>query len=200
MKIESVASRADAKSLLRRAAHEERRSLPEAARAAMSDAAAEVAAGLPEMLKARTVHLYLPIPGSSELSTLPLIERLSEMRKTLLVPVIRQGEIYSASFTTGDLLRAGQFGVPEPEFETIDEDMAPDIVVLPLLAFDRRGGRLGSGKGFYDRYLLRLLKLGLRPVRLGIAFSVQRVEELPVESWDQPLDAVVHEHGVERFN
>ncbi|MEI8032520.1 MAG: 5-formyltetrahydrofolate cyclo-ligase [Chlorobiaceae bacterium] len=200
MVIERAVGTADAKSLLRAEARERRRGLPEAEREAMSLAVAEGVAGLPEMANACNVHLYLPIPGMDEVSTLPVIERLSEMGKKLSVPVIRQGEIYSAAYAKGAPLLIGQFGVPEPEWSSPAEEMMPDIVVMPLLAFDCRGMRLGSGQGFYDRYLLRLLKSGVRPLRLGVAFSVQMQAELPVDSWDQPLDAVVHEHGIMRFN
>ena len=64
---------------------------------------------------------------------------------------------------------------------------------MPLVAFDRRGARLGYGKGFYDRAFAALAAAGLRPLRLGIAFAIQEVETIPVEAHDFRLDVVVTE-------
>lgn len=76
--------------------------------------------------------------------------------------------------------------------------LVPDVVILPLVAFDRRGFRLGYGGGYYDRTLERLR--ASRPVlAVGFAFSAQELPEVPTEPVDQPLDALVTEHGVMRF-
>jgi 5-formyltetrahydrofolate cyclo-ligase len=74
-----------------------------------------------------------------------------------------------------------------------------DVVLLPLLAFDASGYRLGYGKGFYDRFLQRLSQQGRKVSRIGLSFSFQMVDEVPADQWDETLDGVVHEHGIIRF-
>lgn len=89
----------------------------------------------------------------------------------------------------------GPFGAAVPASA---EPLVPDVVIVPLLAFDRSGGRLGYGGGFYDRTLQRLR--ARRPVTaLGLAFAAQEAEGLPLEPTDQPLDGVVTEQGILKF-
>jgi 5-formyltetrahydrofolate cyclo-ligase len=89
----------------------------------------------------------------------------------------------------------GPFGAAIPER---GEDLTPDILIVPLLAFDAEGARLGYGGGFYDRTLEQLR--AVRPtIAVGFAFSAQRTRVLPVEPTDQPLDAIVTELGVMEF-
>lgn len=178
----------------------ERRLLPDAWRAEASRKAARKTAALPELAAARCVHLYLPIPGSSELDTAPLAELLHASGCSLAVPYLDGGAMRSATYRPGMALRPSSFGSPEPLlFEEADERHI-DVVVLPLLAADRRGMRLGFGKGWYDRLLAAFARRGIMPLRLGIGFSSQLLDELPAESHDEPLDLFVHENGVLRFN
>jgi 5-formyltetrahydrofolate cyclo-ligase len=90
----------------------------------------------------------------------------------------------------GTPLIAGPFGLIQPPHDA--PEAAPDLVLVPLLAFDAALHRLGQGAGHYDRALLGMRKA----LRIGIAFSGQRVEALPIDSWDQPLDAVITEAGI----
>ena len=77
-------------------------------------------------------------------------------------------------------------------------EITPQIIILPLLAFDARGYRLGYGGGFYDRTLEKLKSLG--PVQaIGFAYSAQEIEEVPIEATDQRLDAMITDAGVTRF-
>ncbi|MGV6811679.1 MAG: 5-formyltetrahydrofolate cyclo-ligase [Brevirhabdus sp.] len=89
----------------------------------------------------------------------------------------------------------GPFGASVPAH---GDWLAPDVVIVPLVAFDHAGGRLGYGGGFYDRSLERLR--AAKPVfAIGFAYGAQQVDALPLEPTDQPLDAVVTEQGVLRF-
>jgi 5-formyltetrahydrofolate cyclo-ligase len=176
-----------------------RRSITETSRIAMSWSIAGHVIGLPEILNAGSVHLYLSIPALAEVSTAPIIDELAVMNKQLSVPVIRNGNLVSAAFKKGDSLRKGQFGQLEPVVPSFLDESHLDIVLLPLLAFDEKGYRLGYGKGFYDRFLKRLSERGVNPCRIGLSFFRQRVDELPADPWDEPLDAVVHEHGIIRY-
>jgi 5-formyltetrahydrofolate cyclo-ligase len=92
----------------------------------------------------------------------------------------------------GCALRRGPFGTRLPE---VDDFVTPEILIVPLVAFDRAGGRLGYGGGFYDRTLARLR--AVRPVlAIGFAYAAQEAEGLPLEPTDQPLDMIVTEAEV----
>ncbi len=179
---------------------ESRRLIPEKSRIEMSMAIAEYVITMREVLNARHIHLYLSIPDSGEVSTSAIVDRLIAMKKPLSVPVVRNGELLSATFRKGDLVRTAQFGQPEPVEFSIAEESTLDVVLLPLLAFDERGFRIGYGKGFYDRFLQRLSRQGVAPCRIGLAFFKQKVDAVPVDCCDEALDGVVHEEGIIRFN
>ncbi len=174
-----------------------RSSLSQESQRAMSEAVVGHLAGMEELITARHIHLYLSF--GDELSTAALLVTLAAMGKELSVPVVRHRMIFSSAFRPGDPLRRSSFGQPEPEFFSPADERTLDLVLLPLLAFDRKGYRLGYGKGLYDRFLHRLAESGVRPCRIGLAFSMQQVEQLSLEPWDEPLDGVVHEKGVIRF-
>ena len=93
-------------------------------------------------------------------------------------------------------LREGPFGAMVPE---ADDFFEPEILIVPLVAFDARGGRLGYGGGFYDR-TLELLRGKRATLAIGFAFDAQEAEDLPLEPTDQPLDMIVTESRVLQFN
>jgi 5-formyltetrahydrofolate cyclo-ligase len=98
----------------------------------------------------------------------------------------------------GDLWEEGAYGIPEPPRLPGDEPRVSgfDLVLVPGIAFDRRGRRLGNGFGYYDRFLGGLPE---SVPRVGLGFSRQIVREVPVEPWDVPVHALVTEEGVIRF-
>jgi len=98
----------------------------------------------------------------------------------------------------GDPLRPGHFRVMEPAPEA--ETVSPDLLLGPMLAFDREGFRLGYGGGYYDRTIKALEQAGRRPRCIGLAFSGQRVEHVPREPHDVPLDAILTESGPVRLS
>jgi 5-formyltetrahydrofolate cyclo-ligase len=87
---------------------------------------------------------------------------------------------------------AGEFGA---KFPASGDWMVPQIVIVPLVAFDRNGGRLGYGGGFYDRTLQKL-RAAQPTLAIGFAYTMQEDENLPLEATDQPLDLIVTEQGV----
>ena len=101
-----------------------------------------------------------------------------------------------APWRPGDLLESNRFGIPEPaltaDAQLSAEDMA--VILVPLLGFTRRGGRLGMGGGFYDRSLAFRSQTATGPVLLGVGYSLQELDELPEQPWDIALDAVVTEN------
>jgi len=141
----------------------------------------------------RTVAGYLPI--GTEIDPRPAMEHLSETGP-VGVPVIEAaGEpLKFARWTPGCETIRGPYGIPIPANPIWLE---PDVLIVPLVAFTRGGGRLGYGGGFYDRTLARLR--GIRPIlAIGFAFAAQEVDGLPLESTDQQLDLVVTEVGIVR--
>ncbi len=135
---------------------------------------------------------YIPI--RTEIDPLPV---MAQWEAKVCVPVIR-GPGLPLEFhrwTPDCEMVEGPFGAPVPAASEVVE---PKILIVPLVAFDSRGCRLGYGGGFYDRTLERLRSA--RPTRaIGFAYSAQEVESLPTEPTDQPLDAVVTEVGERRF-
>lgn len=96
------------------------------------------------------------------------------------------------TWTPDSTMVAGEFGAVIPE---AGEWMTPEIVIVPLVAFDRAGGRLGYGGGFYDR-TLEQLRAKRATLAIGFAFADQETQDLPLEPTDQPLDLIVTEHGI----
>lgn len=99
------------------------------------------------------------------------------------------------SWTPGDAMEAAQWGIAEPMADK--PVVEPDVVLVPLLAFDARGFRLGYGGGFYDRTLARL-RAKKPVVAVGIAYDEQKVDAVPVEAYDQRLDWVLTPSGPQR--
>lgn len=147
--------------------------------------------------QARCIAVYLA--AGSELDTAPLIRALQRARKRVLVPTIdphRAGTMHLVELERGGALRRRRYGIGEPVDRRRDPRVRVDAMVLPLRAFDRQGNRLGSGAGYYDRWLARA---AVRPWCVGYAFAMQEVPALPREAHDQRLDAVCTERGLRRF-
>ena len=100
-------------------------------------------------------------------------------------------------FRAGDPLSPGPFGIMQPSKST--PVIGPDVILVPLVAIDSHGTRLGRGKGHYDRALARLKKSGARLI--GVGWQMQRLEErIPADEWDVPLDDFVSPEGLETFS
>ncbi|HUS23576.1 MAG TPA: 5-formyltetrahydrofolate cyclo-ligase [Candidatus Binatia bacterium] len=141
---------------------------------------------------ARRVAVYLSF--GAELDTAPLVAALRQAGCALFVPRIVTGGAMRF-VALGRLLRSNRFGIAEPPGGARAARL--DAIVLPLVAFDDSGRRLGMGGGYYDR-LLSGTRPG-RPRRVGYAYALQRVDAVPSEPHDARLDAVVTEQGVRRF-
>jgi 5-formyltetrahydrofolate cyclo-ligase len=134
-------------------------------------------------------------PYQAEINALPLLARLvSEGWQTALPVVMAKGEpLTFRAWGPGEPTGRGIWDIHIP-LESAAE-VQPDVLLVPMLAFDRRGYRLGYGGGFYDRTLAELRKL--KPVvAIGVAYAGQEMDEVPVASYDEPLDWILTERGV----
>jgi 5-formyltetrahydrofolate cyclo-ligase len=182
------------KEALRRACLAKRDDLPEAERARASEAVCEnVAAWLSGQPKA-VVSAFWPI--RSEIDLRPLMRYALENGFRLAMPRIDRGRLTFRAWDGEERsLVDGGFGtrVPPVEAEVLD----PDIVLVPLAAFDGAGGRIGYGKGYYDAALAELAAKR-RFTSVAVAFEAQRVERIPLEPHDWPLDWLATERGLRR--
>lgn len=148
--------------------------------------------GLPP--PAAVVSAYWPF--RSEIDPRPLMQRLAALGCRIALPVTpKKGVAQPLRFhlwTPGTALAPRSFGVHEPGADA--EEVRPDLLLVPLLAFDRHGGRLGYGAGHYDR-TLEALRETRAVTAIGLAYAAQEVERLPIEAHDQPLDAILTERA-----
>lgn len=157
---------------------------PDAARAA--EAAARHLLALPALAQARTVSLYAAAHG--EIDPAAAGAELAARGVTLVYP--RVADRTHLAFHTGELLASG-FGLREPAADNPEVSLDQiDVMVIPGLAFDSTGTRLGWGKGYYDRALAVT-----RAVRIGYCFALQIVPHVPRESYDIPMHHLVTEDG-----
>ncbi|PZM07642.1 5-formyltetrahydrofolate cyclo-ligase [Rhizobium tubonense] len=140
---------------------------------------------------------FLPIRSEADIR--PLMDRLRRRGARLCVPVILDKQtIAFREFSAETPLVSTGFGTlgPGPEAAVLD----PDIMLVPLSAFDRTGHRIGYGAGHYDRAIDRLWQKGLDPQLIGIAFDCQEVPSVPAEPHDVRLDAILTESGYSIFS
>ena len=138
----------------------------------------------------KVISLYWPI--GSELDTLPLLNELLEAGFTCVLPVVERADapLVFKVWKQGDPLEKGAHDIPVP-LKTAQQ-RTPDILVVPMLAFDPAGYRLGYGGGYYDR-TLEMLRQERKPLAVGYAYAGQEIPTVPTDKLDQPLDWVVTE-------
>ncbi len=144
-------------------------------------------------LAANVVAGYWPI--GSEIDSRPLMAALREKGAMVLLPRAQKNAAVMTFHLWGDAAPASRdgMGIPAPSADA--EVLRPDLVLVPLLGFDKRGGRIGYGKGFYDRCFAQLRREG-SVTAVGLAYAAQEVDEVPREAHDALLDWVITEEGV----
>jgi 5-formyltetrahydrofolate cyclo-ligase len=166
------------------------------------DAAQRIAErGLPQDVGTRlgpgiTVSGYSPL--KSEISPLPLMRHCADAGAALALPVVvgRGKPLIMRAWSFGAPLRAGVWGIREPPAEAAE--VFPDILLVPLLAFDRTGHRIGYGAGYYDM-TIAALRTRKPVVAIGIAFAAQEIDAVPATPRDARLDLVLTEREVIDF-
>ena len=128
--------------------------------------------------------LYHSLPD--EVDTHAFIRRWSA-RKRILLPVVKGDDLELRLYTGDDRLTEGAFHIDEPTGTAFTDYAAIDLAVIPGVAFDRRGNRLGRGKGYYDRLLPRIPTA----YKLGLCFPFQLLDQIPAEAHDIPMDEVL---------
>ena len=169
-----------------------RRAVPEDRALAAAEAVAGALLAEPGLVRARRVALYAALPG--ELPSRPLFAALARLGRPRLLPRVRGRDLEWAEAVDWEALRAGRFGVMEPVGSPVPAPGPGDWALVPGLAFDREGGRLGRGGGFYDR---AFPEAAPSPVLVGVGYRFQCVAAVPRGERDRRLDAIVHEAGFE---
>ncbi|ASS76787.1 5-formyltetrahydrofolate cyclo-ligase [Tumebacillus algifaecis] len=175
----------------------ERQAMSLAERTPLDRAILQRLTALPEVQAAKTILLYLDFRG--EVESDGMIEACLAAGKTVCAPVTIKAERKMIPVLVSSLqeLRAGAYGIREPIYhpEAVVPVTEIDLVVLPGVGFDRSGGRLGYGGGYYDRFLPTL-----RPdvTKIAVAYELQVVDQIPIEPHDTMLDLLVTENGVWR--
>ncbi len=177
------------KPTLRAASLARRNGLDEGRRAAAAEAAAERAKPIFADCRGLTVSGYWPI--RSEMDPRPLMAIAAGRGAGLALPVTSVDGLIFRRWRPGEPLVDAGFGTLGPPAAA--PEIHPDMLIMPLAAFDRRGHRIGYGQGHYDRAIDAFRARGHRPRLIGLAFAAQEVEKVPFEPHDIPLDFIVTE-------
>lgn len=146
----------------------------------------------PALWRARYIACYLPFDG--EINTAPIIAKLLQRKKKVYLPTLHGKRLRFARYQSSSAMRRNRFNISEPRAH--GEQLTPwavQLIMLPLVAFDAQGRRLGMGAGFYDRTLAftRYLPKLRKPLLVGLAHQLQQTTALTSEDWDIDLDWVV---------
>jgi 5-formyltetrahydrofolate cyclo-ligase len=184
---------------LRQQLRQRRRSLSTTAALQCAEEMAHRTARHPLLLNSQHIAAYLAADG--EIDPWPLIESLWWLGKTVYLPVLTpfdKHKLWFAAFEPGDELAFNRFGIPEPVRRRLKKPCALDLVLTPLVAFDKAGHRIGMGGGFYDRSFafLKRRQHWHKPRLLGLAYELQKIDAIKPNTWDIPLHAIATEANI----
>ena len=156
---------------------------------------------LPELSRAKNIGCYISVNGETDPGL--FVESAWVRKKRIFMPVLRKNDMSFYELSPEDELKKNVFGIPEPLYANTKPLTAKNlnVILVPLVAFDDQGNRLGMGGGYYDR-LLAFMKHRTnfrRPLLIGLAYDFQRVTQLTTNSWDIPLHAVVTDKNTYKF-
>ena len=142
----------------------------------------------------KTINVSIYYPASFEANVLKLFEAEIISKLKILLPVLKKNnEMHFHEWEKNNVLQINKFGMLEPVM--LSNHVIPDIMLVPLLAYDNLNNRLGYGGGFYDRYLERIEKKK-KVIKIGCAFSFQKINKLPIEDYDKKLDLIITEKKI----
>ncbi|MBB1277618.1 5-formyltetrahydrofolate cyclo-ligase [Pseudoalteromonas sp. SR43-3] len=142
-------------------------------------------------------HIAIYLSNDGELDTSLLIKELWNLNHAVYLPIIHPfngANLLFQRYEKNSPMRANRYGILEPKLNCSQICPLPalDYLLMPLVAFDKQGNRLGMGGGFYDRTLARLHEQNWqKPQLIGLAHECQKVDALPIESWDVPLETII---------
>ena len=174
---------------------ERRSALDRATRSSHDQAIRQHLHGLIADRGCRNIAAYWPFTGEPDIT--PLFDPLMAAGCALALPVVSGRDDHAMQFCAwqpGAGLTPSRYGIPEPLGAPVVSLAACDLLLMPLVAYDTAGNRLGMGMGYYDRHL-EPLRDQTAPLRVGIAYSLQQTGMLEVNPWDVPLHGLVNEHG-----
>ena len=134
-------------------------------------------------------------PSNYEIDDLDVLDLLEKKNFKVSLPIIKKdNQMNFCSWSRGDPLRVNKYGIPEPVSSKI---FYPDILLVPLVAYDNNLNRLGYGGGYYDRYIEKLEKFK-KVIKIGLAFSFQKISSIPINQYDKRLDFIITEKEILR--
>jgi 5-formyltetrahydrofolate cyclo-ligase len=134
-------------------------------------------------------------PSNYEIDDLHILDLLEKKNFKVSLPIIKKdNHMNFYSWSRNDPLKINKFGIPEPVSSKV---YYPDILLVPLVAYDRSLNRLGYGGGYYDRYIEKIEKIK-KVTKIGLAFSFQKISHIPIDQYDKRLDFVVTEREILR--
>ena len=138
-------------------------------------------------------------PSNHEVNILNFLEKASEKKFKIVLPVIKSfGKMSFKTWIFKDPLYVSKFGTLEPS--NLQKKIIPDIVMVPIVAFDDQLNRIGYGKGYYDRILKKIRACKKKTIFIGIAYSFQKCSRIPVNKYDFKLDYIFTEQGIISLN
>ena len=147
-----------------------------------------------KLKKNKKMSISIYYPNSFEINILKILENEKFRKFNFLLPKIgKNNSMNFYKWSKKDILFLNKYGIPEP---LKSKKILPDIILVPLLVYDKNKNRIGYGKGFYDRYLYKYIKKYKKIVTVGVAFSFQRHHNLPVNNKDFKLDYIITEKGL----
>ena len=156
-----------------------------------------------QLFRRRHHHYTCFLSADGEIDTAPLLQSLLKRGRQIWLPCLGQPTLAFKHYRPGVHMRSGAFGIREPATgpRSIRTQNAMDVVLMPLVGYDRHGNRLGMGGGYYDRTFAfrRWRRIWRKPLLIGVAFSAQEIDCVPTDYWDVPLDGVLTEQGVRWF-
>jgi len=132
---------------------------------------------------------------ASEFDCAPMIEMIWQAGKQCYLPVLHNDHLVFKEYFRDTIMQLNRYGIPEPQQTSTIPIEQLEMVLMPLVGFDLNGNRLGMGGGYYDKTFAIVNK----PLLMGVAYECQRIESLPVDHWDVPLNLVLTETGLWPF-
>ena len=175
------------KKALRNKIKEQKRQVPEEELAFLSEKISERIYSDEMVEKSQFIMAYCSLPD--EVESMRLIDRLYRRGKTILLPVVMGDDMVLRRYAGRESMNRGAFNIWEPAGEEFVDYDKIEMALVPGVAFDRSGHRLGRGKGYYDRFLPMIPQAE----KVGVCFGFQMVSEVPCESFDIVMDRVITE-------